>query len=467
MTTHTTKARPSNPSLQEISVIVPENPFIRGSLKDVSRVLAAIDVGKLMNWWPGSPHSPHPDPNKLRDIQRSLDWKRVAQIAAYLLQSEIVDAPDKLTEHFKNIYGSLGNEAGREWPPKAPRVAKFQRSEYPTFSNVLLHVNGAILEESAIEPKGRVAKLVFDEKDPDFNLTVIDGQHRINGAYFALCIRREIESGARWDVPAEIFLDLDKLGAPPQHQAQIFIDVNFNQKKVDRSLVADLFPSARGGRASLDEKERAQDLGRKLMLEVGPLVGMIQIPGIKFGVKDVVTLATLNSAIEDILADLYGAGIESLEAQADFLAQCLDAWLEATGRKEDVVESESLDPNNVAYQGRAIVSCLTLIPACLLELKSKGLTLASPKAKAVLEKWFRSTMRRARLIRDGKFLAKGEFKAKGFLGSGGIARFRDMLWIAATTQRKVPSGLAPEKLARLAAASRGHVRSQLSAGHED
>jgi len=65
----------------------------------------------------------------------------------------------------------------------------------------------------------------------------------------------------------------------------------------------------------------------------------------------VVTLATLNSAVEDILGDLTSSGIESLEEQAIFLAQCLDAWLEATGRKEDVAESDSLDPENVAYQG--------------------------------------------------------------------------------------------------------------------
>ena len=54
---------------------------------------------------------------------------------------------------------------------------------------------------------------------------------------------------------------------------------------------------------------------------------MVQIPGIKYGVKDVVTLSTLNAAIEDVLRDLFSAGISSLEAQAGFLAQCLDAGL--------------------------------------------------------------------------------------------------------------------------------------------
>ena len=71
------------------------------------------------------------------------------------------------------------------------------------------------------------------------------------------------------------------------------------------------------GAAPLDDKERAQDLGRRLMLDIGPLVGMVQIPGIKYGVKDVVTLSTLNSAIEDLLGDLCAVGINGLEAQAN------------------------------------------------------------------------------------------------------------------------------------------------------
>jgi DGQHR domain-containing protein len=428
--------------------------------------LAALDVVKLMDWWPGKPHFPHRNPAKVTSIQRSLDWKRVAQIAAYLLQREIVGAPEKIERYFGDIYGNAAGEPGREWPPQLPKVAGFQRSGYPTFSNVLLHVNGAKLEQTPEELKHGVANLVFDEDDSGLDFSVIDGQHRINGAYFAVCLLREESPTEKWDIPAEIFIDLDKRGAPPRHQAQIFIDVNFYQKKVDRSLVADLFPTARGPREPLDDKERAQDLGRKLMLEIGPLVGMIQIPGIKFGVAEVVTLATLNSAIEDVLGDLFDAGIRSLEAQAEFLAQCLDAWLGATGRKEDVAESESLDPENVAYQGRAIVSFLTLIPACIWELRKNDVTLRSVQGKTVLERWLKSTMKRARLTKNGRFLAKGDFKAKGYVASGGLARFRDTLWIAAVSQNKVPPRLSSEKLAEMASISRARVRSQLGSSDE-
>jgi hypothetical protein len=274
-------------------------------------------------------------------------------------------------------------------------------------------------------------------------------------------IRQEEKPGDKWEIPAEIFLDLDDPNEPPRHQAQIFIDVNFYQKKVDRSLVADLFPTARGKRGPLDEKERAQDVGRKLMLEVGPLVGMIQIPGIKFGVKDVVTLATLNSAIEDVLEAMVTANINSLEEQTEFLAQCLDAWLEATGRKHDVVGSEKLDSSNVVYQGRVLVSFLTLLPACVWTLTKTKVVLISDDARLILVKWLRGLMERAGVLEKEKFIAKERFKTKGYLGSGGIGRFRDTLWAAAIGTQEV-ARLSPDQKHQLAESNKSKVYAQLA-----
>src|ERR1043165_5669113 len=88
-------------SVTAISVIVPANPFVGPGLKDVNHCLAALDVQKLMGWWPGTPHAPHRNAQKVRAIQRSLDWKRVAQVASYLLQREIIDAPDLLDKSFR------------------------------------------------------------------------------------------------------------------------------------------------------------------------------------------------------------------------------------------------------------------------------------------------------------------------------------------------------------------------------
>jgi DGQHR domain-containing protein len=401
-------------------------------------------------------------PKKVRDIQRALDWKRVARIAAYLLQEEILDAAQKLDECFTEIYEPRKLEPGREWPPRVPRVTPFERSSFPTFSNVLLHVNGARIQELRQDELGKVGTLIFDESDQNFRLSVIDGQHRINGAYFAIfLLNKDNHAAARWDIPSEVFIDLDSVNAPPRHQAQIFIDVNFNQKKVDRSLVADLFPTARGRRAPLDQAERAQDLGRRLMLETGPLVGMIQIPGIKYGVPDVVTLATLNSAIEDVIDDLTYADITGIEEQSEFLALCLDAWLEASGRKEQIEQSGSLDPENVAYQGRVVVSFLTLMPACILLLKRRGHPLISDDSKAYLVDWLKKLLLRAGLLERGRFIPKSSFKQLGYLGSGGIARFRDTLWAASLSKRRI-AGLRAERKHDLADQNRNRVRSELT-----
>lgn len=443
--------------MKQISVIVPENPFVPKEFGGKNVCLCALDVEDLIKWWPGNPHYPKIYAEKVKTIQRSLDWKRVAQIASYLLQRELVDVPDKLNEYFKKIYEPKKFEPGREWPPKVNRVIGYEFSGYRVFSNILVHINGAKLTEKTINNEKGAADLTFDTEDPKLNFSVIDGQHRINGAYFAVKLLQEENKNAKWELPTQIFLDLDKPGEPPRIQAQIFIDVNFYQKKVDRSLVADLFPTARGIREPFSNKERAQDIGRKLMLEVGPLVGMIQIPGIKFGYKDVITLATLNSAIEDVL-DLFSKhGLSSLNDQTMFIAQCLQAWLQASGRFEN--KKKELDPSNVAYQGRILVSIFTLIPAMINELLAKKVLFVSEEANKVLLKFLESIVTKAGLLENGVFIDKMKFKDRGFLGSGGTARLRDILWTATT--QKVNISMKSEKIAEIAELNRKKVFSSL------
>ncbi len=463
-------AKPMSQSIHRLSVIVPRNPFAPSGMQERKHCLSALDVEKLMEWWPGTPHVPHRNPSKVKAIQRYLDWKRVVQIAAYLLQREIIDVPEKLDNFFREIYEPKKNEPGREWPPKISRVIGFEPSEFPMFSNVLLHVNGAEIEELTIsdvharDERG-AAHLIFDENSPELNFQVIDGQHRINGAFLAVKILQENNPQIVWEIPAEIFLELDPRGEPPRRQAQIFIDVNFYQKRVDRSLVADLFPTARGPRESLSIKERAQDIGRKLMLETGPLVGMIQIPGIKYGVKDVITLATLNGATEDILEILEHNEVESLEDQTEFISQCLQAWLEASGRFEDPQKKqEILNPQNVAYQGRVLVSVIALVPGMLWKLKRKKIIYISEKAKIELTKWLKDIAERANLLERGVFLSKTKFKERGYLGSGGIGRFRDSLWAVAAGDRKLTRKNKEETIRQWAEENRATIFESLGRG---
>ncbi len=455
------KKKPDGASVQRISVIVPKNPFVKPALQNKHHCLCALDVAKLMEWWPGTPHSPHRNPAKVKAIQRSLDWKRVAQIASYLLQDEIIQVPERIDQFFREIYEPKKTEPGREWPPRVSKVITPMKSEFPTFSNVLLHVNGAKITPTAGCAEDGAATLMFDEDDPALRFSVIDGQHRINGAYFAVrLLQDKTQQDTKWEIPAEVFLDLDGPDDPPRRQAQIFIDVNFNQKKVDRSLVVDLFPTARGEREPLDDKERAQDIGRKLMLETGPLVGMIQIPGIKYGVKDVITLATLAHAIEDVLPDLRRCGIVNLETQTGFLAQCLTAWLEASGRFETPTKRNMLDPENVAYQGRVLVSILDLVPAVLWKLK-RTRYLVSDEAQQRTKKLLQETAERAGLLDAKVFIDKSEFKNRKYLGSGGIGLFRNTLWAAFGTTESVHR-FGPEKISELANQTRAKATKALA-----
>lgn len=455
------KKKPDGTSVQRISVIVPKNPFVEPALQSKHHCLCALDVAKLMDWWPGTPHSPHRNSEKVKAIQRSLDWKRVAQIASYLLQEEIIQVPERLDECFRDIYEPKKTEPGREWPPRISKVVTPMKSEFPTFSNILLHVNGAKITSAQDNEEARAAKLTFDEGNPKLRFSVIDGQHRINGAYFAVRLLQEKQPDAKWEIPAEVFLDLDAADEPPRKQAQIFIDVNFNQKKVDRSLVVDLFPTARGRREALDDTERAQDIGRKLMLETGPLVGMIQIPGIKYGVKDVITLATLANAIEDVLPNLRKCAIDGLETQTEFLAQCLTAWLEASGRFEMPNKRRTLDPENVAYQGRVLVSILDLVPAMLWRLKRTRVSFVSDEAQQRLQKWLRETAERAGLLDNGAFIDKSAFKNRKYLGSGGIGLFRNILWAAFGATESVHR-FGPDKISELAAQTRAKATKALA-----
>jgi hypothetical protein len=77
------------------------------------------------------------------------------------LQKEIVDTPQRLDACFKGIYEPRALEPGRDWPPRVPRVVGFEPSEYPVFSSVLLHVNGAKLRPL----RGGAGNLSFDENN--------------------------------------------------------------------------------------------------------------------------------------------------------------------------------------------------------------------------------------------------------------------------------------------------------------
>ena len=112
------------------------------------------------------------------------------------------------------------------------------------------------------------------------------------------------------------------------------------------------------------------------------------------------------------------------------------------------------------------MSFLTLTPACIWHLERQNKQLLSDTAAYVLTTWLHGVMKRARLIKNGKFLAKGEFRKKGFLGSGGLARFRDSLWAAVGSSKPLNPRISNEQLARAANDTRGSVKSALGVDDE-
>jgi len=103
-----------------------------------------------------------------------------------------------------------------------------------------------------------------------------------------------------------------------------------------------------------------------------------------------------------------------------------------------------------------LVSILALVPAMLWKLKKERVAFVSNKAQDRLMLWLREIAGRARLLQDGVFIDKKEFKDRKYLGSGGLGLFRDTLWAATGTKRDLRR-TKPEKIAQIAKAIRSKV----------
>jgi hypothetical protein len=93
-------------------------------------------------------------------------------------------------------------------------------------------------------------------------------------------------------------------------------------------------------------------------------------------------------------------------------------------------------------------------------LKKKQIALVSERATEELVIWLRGVAERAGLLKGGEFLAKDEFKERGYLGSGGIARFRNVLWAASIAKRSI-ARRKDEAIAALAERARHKIFREL------
>jgi hypothetical protein len=100
---------------------------------------------------------------------------------------------------------------------------------------------------------------------------------------------------------------------------------------------------------------------------------------------------------------------------------------------------------------------LALIPAMLWKLKKRKAIPISVKAKEVLTEWLKGVAERANLLENGIFVGKDKFMARGYLGSGGIGRFRDSLWAVTIGQRWLTKRNRPETIREWAEKNRATV----------
>ena len=103
----------------------------------------------------------------------------------------------------------------------------------------------------------------------------------------------------------------------------------------------------------------------------------------------------------------------------------------------------------MVYQGRVLVSIITLAPAVIVELRRKKLSFNADATQSHLVDWMAKVAERAGLLKEGVFLDKDEFKERRYLGTGGIGRFRDVLWAAAGAAESVKR-LGEDRIATLA-----------------
>jgi hypothetical protein len=86
--------------------------------------------------------------------------------------------------------------------------------------------------------------------------------------------------------------------------------------------------------------------------------------------------------------------------------------------------------------------------------------LISENATVILTEFLKSVAQNAGLLDDDVFIDRNKFKSRGFLGSGGIARFRDLLW--ASIKGRKTGRLKLERISKIAEENRAIINKYLS-----
>lgn len=182
-------------------------------------------------------------------------------------------------------------------------ISDFIRTEEAAFPNTI--ILGANYDEDGYFIESEDSWVVEEESPGSYRLkipsskkmaSIIDGQHRLRSFKYADLDRRK-----DFELLCSVYLDL-----PIPYHAYLFSTINFNQKKVDKSLAYNLFGfdiEATDPKAWVPET-LAVSIARRLNIEEGPLKGAISL-GVIGGTPDSRGFKVSMATIVDGLLKLY------------------------------------------------------------------------------------------------------------------------------------------------------------------
>jgi len=144
----------------------------------------------------------------------------------------------ELTEASAVGFGLTGGQREKK-EYRLKEIGRFINTVEAAFPNSIIIGANYLKDGSLEEDDSKRWKVLPDENGAGYKLVIpsdlklariIDGQHRLDGFQYANPDRQDME------VLCAVYLDL-----PLPYQAYLFATINFNQKKVDRSLAYQLF----------------------------------------------------------------------------------------------------------------------------------------------------------------------------------------------------------------------------------
>lgn len=173
-------------------------------------------------------------------IEQPLGVFYVTKLSAQLLLEVAYSDPFRIVSEaeIEGIYPSTGDQR-EESKAKLREISRFISTAEAAFPNSII-LGANYRENGELEEDTDIRWHIETKEDDDCIrlvipsraklATIIDGQHRLHGFKYADSDKREM------DLLCAVYLDL-----PYPYQAYLFATINFNQKKVDRSLAYLLF----------------------------------------------------------------------------------------------------------------------------------------------------------------------------------------------------------------------------------